>query len=73
MNNSKSSNGIGFLSLLALLFIGLKLCGVIDWSWWWVTLPLWGGFAVFFGIILLALLFLVLKWAVKRVIRWIRR
>lgn len=33
--------GIGFLPLLAILFIGLKLGGVIAWSWWWVLSPLW--------------------------------
>ena len=37
MSNSKESNvGIGFVGLLALLFIGLKLTGYIMWSWWWV-------------------------------------
>jgi len=25
-----------------LAFVVLKLCGVIDWSWWWVTSPCWG-------------------------------
>jgi hypothetical protein len=35
-----------FLPALALLFIGLKLAGAIAWSWWWVTLPLWGGLAL---------------------------
>lgn len=30
-----------------------KLGGVIDWSWWLVTLPLWGGFALIFGIFLI--------------------
>ena len=38
-----------FLTMLALLFIGLKLAGVIDWSWWWVLLPLWGGIGIVFG------------------------
>lgn len=33
--------GPGFLSLLALLFIGLKLTGHIEWSWAWVLSPLW--------------------------------
>lgn len=32
---------VGFLSLLALLFIGLKLGGVIAWPWIWVLAPLW--------------------------------
>lgn len=33
--------GISFPTVLFLLFLGLKLGGVIDWSWWWVTAPLW--------------------------------
>lgn len=32
---------VTFWGLLALLFIGLKLGGVIAWSWWWVLAPLW--------------------------------
>jgi hypothetical protein len=38
---SSSSGGIGFAGALTLLFIGLKLGGVIDWSWLWVLSPLW--------------------------------
>jgi hypothetical protein len=38
----QSSSGIGFFGLLAIVFITLKLCGVITWSWWWVLAPLWG-------------------------------
>lgn len=41
--SNSSSGGIGFFGGLGLLFIGLKLGGVINWSWWYVTLPLWGG------------------------------
>ena len=36
-----SSSGIGFGGLLTILFVGLKLTGYIDWSWWWVWAPLW--------------------------------
>lgn len=32
--------------LLFLTFLILKLCKVIDWSWWWVTCPLWAGLAL---------------------------
>lgn len=32
---------VGFLSILFLVLLVLKLCKVIDWSWWWVTAPLW--------------------------------
>lgn len=45
-NNNSSSGGIGFLGLLAIVFIVLKLTNHIDWSWWWVTCPLWGPAAI---------------------------
>jgi hypothetical protein len=45
-NESKSSGGIGFMGLLAILFIGLKLGGVISWSWLWVLGPLWIPMAI---------------------------
>lgn len=41
MSESSSSGGIGFCGLLTILFIGLKLGGVIGWSWVWVLAPLW--------------------------------
>lgn len=44
--SSSSSSGIGFFGLLAIVFITLKLTGVISWSWLWVTAPLWGAAAV---------------------------
>jgi len=39
--SSSSSSGIGFTGLLTVLFIGLKLTGYINWSWWWVLSPIW--------------------------------
>lgn len=54
MADKQGGNGITFLGALAVLFIGLKLAGVIDWSWWAVLLPLWGPLA------LVALLVLVI-------------
>jgi hypothetical protein len=56
--NSSSSSGIGFFGLLTIVFIVLKLTGVITWSWWWVTAPLWGGFALLIIILLFLALFL---------------
>ena len=41
VNNSNSSNGLGFGTVLFLVFLVLKLTNYIDWSWWWVTAPLW--------------------------------
>ena len=40
-NNTQSTGGIGVVGLLQVAFIVLKLCNVIDWSWWWVLAPLW--------------------------------
>ena len=58
MSESKSSGGggIGVFGLLGVVFVTLKLTGIIDWSWWWVTAPFWGGFAVFIVIFLMAVL-----------------
>lgn len=36
-----SGGGISFLGMLAIVFIVLKLIGVIAWSWWWVLAPIW--------------------------------
>ena len=40
----------GFILLLALAFIILKLIAIITWSWWWVLAPIWIPMAL--GIIL---------------------
>lgn len=36
-----SSKGLGLCDVLAVVFVVLKLIGVIDWSWWWVLAPVW--------------------------------
>jgi len=46
-----NSNGIGFSGLLLIVFIVLKLIGVIAWSWWWVFAPTWMPLAIFLIII----------------------
>lgn len=57
--SSSSSSGIGFVGLLTIVFIVLKLLGKITWSWWWVLSPLWISAAlvvvIFLGIILWAI------------------
>ena len=45
--------------LLTGLFVWLKVTGQIDWNWWLVFAPLWGGLALFIVIVLLALLIAV--------------
>jgi hypothetical protein len=36
--------------ILFIVFLVLKLCGVITWSWWWVTAPLWIPFCLAFAV-----------------------
>ena len=65
MENSKSFISVGgtsFCNLLFLTFLVLKLTNVINWSWWWVTAPLWMPFGIV--CIVLLLVFVVgLAWA----------
>ena len=46
-NNSSSQGGIGFVGLLQITFIVLKLIGIIKWSWMLVLLPIWISLIVF--------------------------
>jgi hypothetical protein len=39
MDKNTGSSGIGLSTVLTLIFVVLKLVGVIDWSWWWVVSP----------------------------------
>ena len=55
----EKSNGIGFLGLLTIVFIVLKLTNVIAWSWWWVLAPLWIPVALL--IVIMGLIFI---WAI---------
>jgi len=41
MNNKNSNNSIGLGTILFLIFMVLKLTNHVDWSWWWITSPLW--------------------------------
>lgn len=68
MSNSSStqSGGIGILGLLGVLFVGLKLAGIITWSWWYVTLPFWGGAALVLGILLIVFIGALIVAAVSK-------
>ena len=60
--NGRQAVGVSGVTLLGIAFVVLKLCGVIDWSWWWVTAPFWGGFVI---VVFFALIFLILVLASK--------
>ena len=53
-SSSSSSGGIGFVGLLQILFIGLKLTNFIAWPWWQVLLPV----IIYFGIVAVLLFIL---------------
>jgi membrane protein YdbS with pleckstrin-like domain len=69
MSNNNSSNatsgGIGFTGLLTLVFIVLKLCNVINWSWWWVLSPLWISLAVGIAILLIVIVVAIICTAIE--------
>lgn len=60
MSNSSSTGGsfgISIFGLLTVAFVVLKLCHVIDWSWWWVLAPLWIPTAIAIVILIVWLIF----------------
>lgn len=56
--NANGGGGIGFAGLLTIVFITLKLLGVIDWSWVWVLAPMW--ISIIIATALLALVYMIL-------------
>lgn len=63
-NKTTVDGGIGFVGLLTIAFIVLKLTGVISWSWVWVLAPLWIS-AVIYVVLVVAVvgwLFMFTKW-----------
>lgn len=52
-SSTNTTPAISILGMLGIAFVVLKLCHVIDWSWWWVTCPFWGPVAL--GLVLLGL------------------
>lgn len=59
-SNNNSSGGMGFFGVLQLIFIVLKLCKVITWSWWVVLIPIW------IEVALIIVLLILISWANRR-------
>lgn len=51
--SNTSSTGLGFPGVLTIVFIVLKLCNVIYWSWLWVLSPIWISLCI--GLVLIAI------------------
>ena len=59
-SSSTSYGGLSFTGALTILFIGLKLGNVINWSWWWVLSPIWISLSiVLFILLIVAIVFLI--------------
>ena len=56
--SNNSNNGLGLGTILFLIFMVLKLTNYIDWSWWWVTAPLWIPILIIGIVGLIAILYL---------------
>lgn len=59
MAKNNSSSGLGLPMILFIVFLVLKLTDNIDWSWWWVTSPLWVPICIVLGIGVIALLIVI--------------
>ena len=62
-NEKKTSGSIGITTILFVVFLVLKLTGVISWSWWWVTAPLW--IPICFGLIV-AIILVIAKVIIRK-------
>jgi hypothetical protein len=56
-----SKQGISFGTALTLIFVVLKLCNLIEWSWFWVLSPLWIGGAIIVSVFIIGLLIMIMK------------
>lgn len=64
---NEKSGGIGVVSVLTIVFIVLKLCGVINWSWVWVLSPIWITVGFIAAIlIIIAIIVAIHGWYLKR-------
>lgn len=63
-SQQQANNGITFLGLLQIVFITLKLCNVITWSWWWVMAPLWMPIALCAIVAVIVILVLIVGVAI---------
>lgn len=66
-------SSLSFLSLLGLLFIGLKLGGAITWPWIWVLSPLWIGLVLFVTILLVVLGLIFLAFLISLLAKYLEK
>jgi hypothetical protein len=57
-DSKSSSSGLGIGTILFLIFMVLKLTNYIDWSWWWITAPLWIPIIILGVVVLIAIFYI---------------
>ena len=65
-NNNSGSGGIGFLGVLTIVFVVLKLTHVINWSWWLVLSPSLLSVAI---VIVYAIVVVTINYKTKKVMK----
>jgi hypothetical protein len=61
MSEQNKNEGLSFFGLLTILFIGLKLANIIEWSWVWVLGPIWIPFCIIIFALTILLIFALIK------------
>ena len=56
-NNTSVKGGLSFCEILLVVFIVLKLCKVINWSWWWVLSPFWIPLIIWLILLIIVLIY----------------
>lgn len=51
-----AKGGLNLCDVLLLIFIVLKLCKIINWSWWWVLSPFWIPLGLYIALIIVVLI-----------------
>lgn len=67
MNNSNAYIGVGVFDVLGIIFVVLKLCNVITWSWLWVTSPFWIPIGIWLVCLVVVLVIVAIKERVYKI------
>ena len=59
--NNKKSKGMPLGGVLLVIFVVLKLTGLITWSWWWVFSPIWIPLLIVVAVFLIAMIIMTIK------------
>lgn len=63
MHNTNTNVGLGFFEVLTVVFVVLKLIGVINWSWLWVLAPIWIPLSI---TLVISFIIIIVKVVLKR-------